>query len=183
MVPPAGDWCPCADLDLMPSSSAVATMDSSPPLISPGRGCQSLYSSGCHTWAAATVSAATFAGVDARLSRYSYLVSLLPASIVSDLGLRFRTAPRRIASYTPCGDRGVLVDNADPKRGAESFAAVTGGDTDWQAWQRFYAATGRLARTISPTMTEPLRSRAGMRAIANGAGMGDAGGTAGRRDP
>src|ERR1700712_1297888 len=35
----------------------------------------------------AAVSAKTFAGVEARLSRYSYLVSLLPARVISDLGL------------------------------------------------------------------------------------------------
>ncbi len=113
----------------------------------------------------AAVSAATFAGVDARLSRYSYLVSLLPVSIVSDLGLRFATRPRRIASYTPCGDRGLIVDYGDPARSAASFAAVTGGDEDWQAWQRFYAATGDLAQLLFPTLTQPLRSRSEMRAI------------------
>ena len=100
------------------------------------------------------MSAATFAGVDARLSRYAYLVSLLPASIISDLGLRFATRPRRIASYTPCGDSGLIVDgtaDADPARSAASFAAVTGSDKDWQAWQRFYAATGDLAQRLFPT--------------------------------
>ncbi|MEP7026105.1 MAG: FAD-dependent oxidoreductase, partial [Actinomycetota bacterium] len=34
------------------------------------------------------VSARAFDGVDARLSRYSYLVSLLPEAVVADLGLR-----------------------------------------------------------------------------------------------
>src|SRR6185503_9153150 len=49
----------------------------------------------------AAVSEAPFAGVDARLSRYSYLVSLLPRAIVEELGLRFQTRRRRISSYTP----------------------------------------------------------------------------------
>ncbi|HEY9335554.1 MAG TPA: FAD-dependent oxidoreductase, partial [Kribbella sp.] len=39
-----------------------------------------------HTGGAA-VSQQVFPGVDARLSRYSYLVSLLPDKIVADLGL------------------------------------------------------------------------------------------------
>jgi phytoene dehydrogenase-like protein len=121
----------------------------------------------------ATVSAATFAGVNARLSRYSYLVSLLPASIISDLGLRFATRPRRIASYTPCGDGGLIVDGADQARSAASFAAVTGGEADWQAWQRFYAATGHLAQRIFPTMTQPLRSRAELRALTGPHGAWD----------
>ena len=38
----------------------------------------------------AAVSAHAFDGVDARLSRYSYLVSLLPRRIVDDLGARVR---------------------------------------------------------------------------------------------
>jgi phytoene dehydrogenase-like protein len=118
----------------------------------------------------AAVSAATFKGVDARLSRYSYLVSLLPTSIISDLGLHFGTRARRIASYTPCGTptgrHGLIVDNADHARSAASFAAVTGGDADWRAWQRFYGAAGHIARRLFPTMTQPLRSRAGMRALA-----------------
>ncbi len=64
----------------------------------------------------ATVSAAMFPGVDARLSRYSYLVSLLPRSIIADLRLRFQVRQRRIASYTPDGDHGLLVSNEDHSR-------------------------------------------------------------------
>src|SRR5579884_2916055 len=49
----------------------------------------------------ATASQAIFPGMDARISRYSYLVSLLPDAIVRDLGLHFATVRRRIASCTP----------------------------------------------------------------------------------
>jgi len=49
----------------------------------------------------ATASVRTFAEFDARLSRYSYLVALLPDQIVSDLGLNFATVPRKVSSYTP----------------------------------------------------------------------------------
>src|ERR1700687_3900327 len=49
----------------------------------------------------AAVSAHPFDGVDARLSRYSYLVSLLPKRIVDDLNVRVRLARRRYSSYTP----------------------------------------------------------------------------------
>ncbi len=112
------------------------------------------------------VSARAFPGVDAQLSRYSYLVSLLPREIIADLGLQIELRSRRIASYTPVGDSGLLVDNADAGRTAASFLALTGGQADWEAWQRLYAATGNLARRMFPTMTEPLRSRAEMRALA-----------------
>jgi phytoene dehydrogenase-like protein len=112
------------------------------------------------------VSAAVFPGVPARVSRYSYLVSLLPPVIAQDLGLRVEMRPRRIGSYTPAGRSGLLVDSGDDGRTAASFAAVTGGTADWQAWQQFYAATTHLAGRLFPTMTEPLRSRADLRALA-----------------
>lgn len=54
----------------------------------------------------ATTSVRVFPDFDARLSRYSYLVSLLPDKIVRDLGLNFKTLSRRISSYTPFSFRG-----------------------------------------------------------------------------
>ena len=59
-----------------------------------------------HTGGAA-VSAQAFPGFPARLSRYSYLVSLLPESIVADLDLDLRLASRSTASYTPVRRGGV----------------------------------------------------------------------------
>ena len=63
----------------------------------------------------AAVSAQAFDGVDARLSRYSYLVSLLPQTIVRDLKLKVTLKRRRYSSYTPVpgGEGGLLVDNGD----------------------------------------------------------------------
>jgi len=49
----------------------------------------------------AAVSAQVFPGVNARLSRYSYLVSLLPRQIISELGLSLDLRSRSVASYTP----------------------------------------------------------------------------------
>jgi phytoene dehydrogenase-like protein len=103
----------------------------------------------------AAVSEAPFAGVDARLSRYSYLVSLLPRAIVDELGLRFETRRRRISSYTPVPgtDRGVLVDTGDPARTRASMGP------EFEAWQAFYERVGRVARAVWPTMLEPLVGR------------------------
>ncbi|MFF8289603.1 phytoene desaturase family protein [Streptomyces sp. NPDC016309] len=113
----------------------------------------------------AAVSTRPFAGVDARLSRYSYLVSLLPPKIVRDLGLRFAVARRTISSYTPAERRGrptgLLVGG---ERTRESFAALTGSDAEYEAWQRFYAMTGRVAERVFPTLTEPLPAREELRA-------------------
>ncbi|MFC4536804.1 phytoene desaturase family protein [Sphaerisporangium dianthi] len=111
------------------------------------------------------VSARAFAGVDARLSRYSYLVSLLPGKVVADLGLRLELRRRRFASYTPVGETGLLVDNADAGRTAASFARVTGGTADHRQWDRFYAMTAAVARRVAPTLLEPLRDRAAMREV------------------
>ncbi|WP_345560573.1 NAD(P)/FAD-dependent oxidoreductase [Nonomuraea rosea] len=106
------------------------------------------------------ISARPFPGVDVRLSRYSYLVSLLPAQIVKDLGLKLALRRRRYASYTPKGGTGLLVDNADEARTAASFREVTGGDADHRAWQDFYGMTARVAQALAPTLLEPLRSPA-----------------------
>lgn len=111
----------------------------------------------------AAVSARVFEGVDVRLSRYSYLVSLLPDRIVRDLGLRFATRKRRISSYTPAGSTGLLIDNRSPAATRASFARVTGSDREFEAWQRFYDMTGAVARAVFPTLTEPLPTRAQLR--------------------
>ena len=73
----------------------------------------------------AAVSERPWPGVDARLSRYAYLVSLLPQTIVDELGLQVRLGRRRISSYTPLPAdpaRGVLVDAEDRERTAASLA-------------------------------------------------------------
>ncbi len=51
-----------------------------------------------------------FAGRDANLSKFSYLVSLLPAQVIDELGLDVTLQRRTVSSYTPRGDGGVLVD-------------------------------------------------------------------------
>ncbi|MFE1228024.1 phytoene desaturase family protein, partial [Streptomyces sp. NPDC058759] len=114
----------------------------------------------------AAVSTRPFAGVDARLSRYSYLVSLLPKKIVRDLGLDFRVRTRNVSSYTPV-DRdgqptGLLVGGGE-RRTREAFARLTGGEREYAAWQRFYAMTGGVAQRVFPTLTEPLPSREELR--------------------
>ncbi|HET6824944.1 MAG TPA: NAD(P)/FAD-dependent oxidoreductase [Amnibacterium sp.] len=112
----------------------------------------------------AAVSASPFAGVDARLSRYSYLVSLLPARIREDLGLRLTLRRRRYASYTPQPgtDRGLLVDTGDHAATAASFAAV-GAAADAGAYDRWLADTAALAAAVWPTLLEPLPAESAVR--------------------
>ncbi|RZS44535.1 phytoene dehydrogenase-like protein [Herbihabitans rhizosphaerae] len=110
----------------------------------------------------AAVSAAPFAGVRARLSRYSYLVSLLPDAIVHDLGLRVKLRSRAVASYTPTlrdGDPAGLLVERDPGAATEeSFRAITGSTAEFQAWQRFYGDLETVAGIVAPTLLEPLAS-------------------------
>lgn len=113
----------------------------------------------------AAVSTRPFADVDARLSRYSYLVSLLPDKVVRDLGLRFTKRRRTVSSYTPAvrggAATGLLVGGG---RTRESFAALTGDDREYDAWRRFYGTTRRVAERVFPTLTEPLPEREELRA-------------------
>jgi len=116
----------------------------------------------------AAVSAQAFPGVEARLSRYSYLVSLLPQRIIEDLGLDIRLARRRYSSYTPVpGDpdgAGLLIDNTDAEATAASFARIGAAD-DAEAFDRFYESTGAVARALWPTVTEPLLTRSEAKAL------------------
>lgn len=109
----------------------------------------------------AAVSAQAFEGVDARLSRYSYLVSLLPQQVMADLDLDVRLIRRRYSSFTPVpGDprRSVLVDTGDAASTARAFAALTGSDGEYREWERFYGRMTSLAQRLFPTVLEPLRA-------------------------
>ncbi|MCE6993578.1 NAD(P)/FAD-dependent oxidoreductase [Saccharothrix sp. S26] len=105
----------------------------------------------------AAVSEQAFPGVPARLSRYSYLVSLLPDRIVADLGLRVALRSRSASSYTPAGD--LLVEREPGEATAASFRALTGSDAEWERWRRWYDDLEVLAKALSPTLLEPLLSR------------------------
>jgi len=83
----------------------------------------------------AAVSEAPFPGVDVRLSRYSYLVSLFPRELLADLGVDIQLRRRRVAAY-PLNDAPAV-----------------------------YALADRVARAVAPTLLQPLRSRDEMRAL------------------
>src|SRR5437899_8296758 len=54
----------------------------------------------------ATTSQKVFLDYEARLSRYSYLVSLFPEQIIRDLGLNLELRRRAIGSFTPYAKNG-----------------------------------------------------------------------------
>jgi phytoene dehydrogenase-like protein len=108
----------------------------------------------------AAVSAQAFPGFPTRLSRYSYLVSLLPESIVRDLDLDLRLASRTTASYTPVlrdgVARGLLVERPEAAATRASFRDLTGSDAEYAAWRDFYQQVGEVAAAVAPTLTRPL---------------------------
>ncbi len=82
----------------------------------------------------AAVSAEVFPGVAARLSRYSYLVSLFPPALARELGLGVELRRRAVTAHP-------AVDSHP-------------------AWEGLLA---RVGERVFPTLTEPLRSREEMR--------------------
>jgi phytoene dehydrogenase-like protein len=83
----------------------------------------------------AAVSEAPFSGVEVRLSRYSYLVSLFPRELLTSLGVAVELRHRRIASHPPNDAPGIR------------------------------AVTDPIARAVAPTLTRPLLSRDRLRAL------------------
>ena len=111
----------------------------------------------------ATVSQKVFPEFEARLSRYSYLVSLLPDQIIKDLDLKFKTIERDVSSFTPENvdgkDLGLLINRGLVGQTADDFLALTGNSDEIQAWESFYADVQKLADAIAPTMLQKLPTR------------------------
>ncbi len=104
----------------------------------------------------AVASSHVFAGQDALLSRFSYLVSVLPVRIIDDLGLELELRSRTVASYTPIGDGGLLAERVEGPATRESFRAATGSDEEYRAWCAFHRAIRGFAEVVAPTLTGPL---------------------------
>lgn len=105
-----------------------------------------------------------FPGVDARLSRFSYLVSLLPDRLVAELELDLELRSRWVASYTPVATAGLLVEREPGEATRASFRALTGGDTTYAAWIRLEEELRGLASAVAPTLLEPLPRAADLQA-------------------
>ncbi|HWT92224.1 MAG TPA: NAD(P)/FAD-dependent oxidoreductase [Solirubrobacteraceae bacterium] len=95
----------------------------------------------------AAVSETPFAGHEARLSRYAYLVSLLPARIAADLGVDVELRMRPVVA---CAPPTLLAPGRIPEP---------------EAWDAFYAACDDVAARLFPTVLEPLPSRSGVRSL------------------
>ncbi|UPK76339.1 NAD(P)/FAD-dependent oxidoreductase [Nocardioidaceae bacterium SCSIO 66511] len=115
----------------------------------------------------AAVSERPFPGVDARLSRYSYLVSVMPDELIRDLGLSLELRSRPTASFTPTlrdgRAGGLYIEQPEGAPTAESFRAITGSDRAYDAWRQFYSDVAGFARTVAPTLLEPLPAASDLR--------------------
>src|SRR6266481_3554532 len=84
----------------------------------------------------ATTSQKVFPDYEARLSRYSFLVSLFPEKIIRDLGLKLELRRRATGSFTPYAKNGqhhgLLISNIDEKVGRKSMIDLTGSDTEFE---------------------------------------------------
>ncbi len=104
----------------------------------------------------ATASVYAFSGVSAKLSRYSYLVALLPNQIITDLNLNFKTLSRKVSSYTPIGNSGILINRIFDDESKASINDFTGNNKEADSWQQFYNRMGEFAQKVAPTMLRPL---------------------------
>ena len=117
----------------------------------------------------ATASVRAFKEYDALLSRYSYLIALLPDQIISDLGLNFETISRDVSSFTPYTrdgkDFGLHISRVWDTQTEESFIELTGSPAEGNAWREFYSEVEKFAQKLAPTFLEPLRTRSELKSM------------------
>jgi len=111
----------------------------------------------------ATTSQQVFPDYDARLSRYSYLVSLFPEKIMRDLGLNLELRRRTTGSFTPYArdgrQHGLLLSNVSEEASARSMFELTGNRTEHEQMKRFYYLSRIFAEHTWDSMLEPLMAK------------------------
>ncbi len=111
----------------------------------------------------ATVSQKVFPDYDARLSRYSYLVSLFPEKIIRDLGLKLKLRRRATGSFTPYiksgRPDGLLISNVDESVSRRSMVDLTGSEAEFDRMKKFYDLARVFAEHTWDSMLEPLVSK------------------------
>ncbi len=93
----------------------------------------------------AAVSESPFPGVEARLSRYSYLVSMFPAALVRSLGIDMQLRRRAVDFYALGADADLQRESA--------------------AWAGLHRMLAHVAARVFPTLIEPLRPREELRRL------------------
>src|SRR6266446_6639078 len=113
-----------------------------------------------HNGLVATTSQKVFPDYDARLSRYSYLVSLFPEKIIRDLGLNLELRRRATGSFTPYvmdgQHNGLLLSNVSEEMSRQSMFELTGNQTEYEQMKKFYNLSRVFAERVWDTILEPL---------------------------
>ncbi len=111
----------------------------------------------------ATTSQKVFPDYDARLSRYSYLVSLFPGKIIRDLGLKLELRRRTTGSFTPYVKHGkhsgLLLSNVSEETNERSMFELTGSRREYEQLKKFYRLSRVFAGHTWDSMLEPLVAR------------------------
>ena len=111
----------------------------------------------------AATSQKVFPDFEAYLSRYSYLVSLFPEKIITDLGLKLELRRRATGSYTPYlhdGQyNGLLLSNESEEKNRRSMFELTGNKTEHENLKKFYNLSRVFAARVWDSMLEPLISK------------------------
>src|SRR5260370_11782126 len=111
----------------------------------------------------ATTSQKVFVDSDARLSRYWYLVSLFPETIIRALGLRLELRRRATGSFTPYiksgRHDGLLISNVDEEQSRRSLVDLTGSEAEFEQMKKFYTLSRVFAEQAWDSMLEPLVSK------------------------
>ena len=115
----------------------------------------------------ATTSQKVFPDYEARLSRYSYLVSLFPEKIIRDLGLKLELRRRATASFTPYiksgRHDGLLLSNVDDGVSRRSMVDLTGSEAEFEQMKKFYNLSRVFAEHTWDSMLEPLVAKVEMK--------------------
>jgi phytoene dehydrogenase-like protein len=108
----------------------------------------------------ATTSQQVFPDFDAKLSRYSYLVSLLPNQVIAELGLNLNLLRRNVASYTPYGaDKGLIISNINQAISKKSILDLGYGEAEWLGYQHILDKQTQFAELVWDSFLQPLRSK------------------------
>ncbi len=117
----------------------------------------------------ATTSQRVFEDYDASLSRYSYLISLLPDVIIKELGLDLNLKKRKTASYTPFSNHGeiksLLISNENEDLSRQSVLALGEGDSEWAGYQTILRKQEEFANLVWDSFLLPLKSRESWKAF------------------
>jgi phytoene dehydrogenase-like protein len=123
-----------------------------------------------------TTSQKVFPDYEAYLSRYSYLVSLIPENILEDLNLHINLLRRSTASYTPYIQNGVhkslIISNVDEELSKQSVLDLGYGEQEWEGYLTILQKQQRFAGLIWDSFLSPLRSKAEWKAYFEREGEG-----------